>query len=918
MRTRKVVYKNARKYLKIHKGGQSSDSYKSSGSVQQSAASASSPRKAASASSSPKAAAASPRRASSSPRAASSRSPARMQPRLRAHKSHSDGDGAPIIIDEDIMNKLRKISDKPASMTSQEKGEVRRLKRRIQERIPPAPPIELSPSGRGLLTSYTPRLDVAEAPPHNIPIVGVPSRTTPLLLMLPFIYNHKRPLPLTFLSEKKANASERSMMLYISVYPITYKYLSPIIYDILNKVNKRDLYAKVLIRGRLRDELIHCITITSSKALQSRLFMSAPEVDEFMYHLREYNEPFERMGASPDHPLALNIPNIDVISPDPNPIDPTSYAAVGYNKHPMFRTQPMTRKEEAELVSLSEKHKKIKREDVAFVHAHGAITNELSPEIKVLANKYFRIIEMGKEGQVMSGAYRSFPVKINEILRNPAYYSMFDNTDEGERTRKIVFDILCRYTKVDNISSCYAADTFHLTNITHDRFFCGHHEDAVTRDDRKITLKSIRNMVTLGIFVPVDYNLDKSTPYVARKELFKLYPGTTFFTKNTKMNLIETLLPIAIRENKRINIIIMSCAVDHIANETIRDIALQLNRNPKPGKANPAIEILTKAKYFLSKMNVLMDDYVLMSGNSGLEPLERVVVNKRNVFTGYNTYVADAKYTEVYNIASNIVQFYTNKYSFIAMDSYIVFSKVAELFSFSGINGGRRSNRLIEDGGIPLRGEWYYPYLNEIIKVKIFIMSEFLKVCSFRVPMITASLYIILQNVRDFRTMYGANPTPAQQATCQLLENAIRQTGDIFDYFDNLLGLLMYIEDGFNIMDETDVNSFMHHEKYREIKKEYDTSSAKEFYEEMVEGLDYDRYEGENVGFNERVYKASHMNPISPTKFRKTERFIYKHKVLPNRDEIRKRRKTMKKQLYEKYGIRSLAQKAKGSSGVSV
>ena len=115
-------------------------------------------------------------------------------------------------------------------MTSQEKREVRRLNRRIQERIPPAPPIELSPSGRGLLTSYTPRLDVAEAPPHNIPIVGVPSRTTPLLLMLPFIYNHKRPLPLTFLSEKRANASERSMMLYISVYPITYKYLSPIIY----------------------------------------------------------------------------------------------------------------------------------------------------------------------------------------------------------------------------------------------------------------------------------------------------------------------------------------------------------------------------------------------------------------------------------------------------------------------------------------------------------------------------------------------------------------------------------------------------------------------------------------------------------------------------------------------------------------
>lgn len=909
MRTRKILYKkykNARKYLKIHKGGQSSDSHKSSDSVQRRA------------SSSPKAASSPRRAASSSPRrAASPRTPARVQPRLRAHKPHSDGEHTPIIIDEDIMNKLGKISDKTASMTSQEKREVQRLRRRIQERIPTAPPVELSPSGRGLITSYNPPLDVVEIP-KRIPVIGNPGQTTISLHMLPFTYNHNRPLPLTFLREKKANAAERSMMLHISMFSTTYKYLSPIIYDILNKINKTGLYAWLIIRGRLRDELIPCITITSSKALQSRLFMSAPEVDEFMYYIGDYNEPFGRMGASPDHPLALNIPNIDVISPDSNPIDPASYAAIGYNRHPMFRTQPMSRKEELELVSLSEKHKKIKGEDVAFIHAHGAITNELSPEMKVLANKYFRIIEMGKEGQVMGVAYRSFPVKINEILRNPMYYSMFDNTDEGERTRKTVFDILCRYTTVDNISSCYTGDTFNLTNITHDRFFCGHHEDALTRDNRKITLKSIRNLVTLGMFVPVDYNLDKSTPYVARKELFKLYPGTTFFTKNTRMNLIETLLPMAIKENKRINIIIMSCGVDRMDNENIRDIALQRNRNPKPGKANPAIEILTKAKYFLSKLNVIMDDYVLMFGGSEIITLDRNIVNKRNIFTGYSSYVADGKYAQVFDIANNIVQFYTNKFTLILIDSYTVFSKVAELFSFSGINGGRQSNRLIEDGGIQIRREWYYPYLNEIIKVKIFIMSEFLKICSLRVPMITASLSIVLQNVRDFRTIYGANPTPEQQVTCQILENAIRYTGDMFDYFDSMSRLLMYIEDGFNIMDENDVNSFMHHEKYREIKKEYDKSSAKEFYEEIVEGLDYDRYEGENVGFNERVYKAYHMNPLSPNKVRKTARFIYNYKVLPNRDEIRKKRKTMKKQLYEKYGIRSLAQKAKGSSGVSV
>ena len=243
MRTRKIVYKkykNARKYLKIHKGGQSSDSYKSSDSVQQRASS--SPRKAAS---SPRRAASSPRRAASSPRkAASPRTPARVQPRLHAHKPHSEGDGAPIIIDEDIMNKLGKISDKPASMTSQEKREVRRLNRRIQERIPPAPPVELSPSGRGLLTSYTPLLDVVEVP-TRIPVIGNPGQTTISLHMLPFIYNHKRPLPLTFLREKKANASERIMILHISMYPITYKYLSPIIYDIINTVHNNNKFESI-------------------------------------------------------------------------------------------------------------------------------------------------------------------------------------------------------------------------------------------------------------------------------------------------------------------------------------------------------------------------------------------------------------------------------------------------------------------------------------------------------------------------------------------------------------------------------------------------------------------------------------------------------------------------------------------------
>jgi hypothetical protein len=102
------------------------------------------------------------------------------------------------------------------------------------------------------------------------------------------------------------------------------------------------------------------------------------------------------------------------------------------------------------------------------------------------------------------------------------------------------------------------------------------------------------------------------------------------------------------------------------------------------------------------------------------------------------------------------------------------------------------------------------------------------------------------------------------------------------------------------------------------MKKEYDETFVKKIYEELAENLDYDRYEGENVGFGERVYKATHVNPLSPGKFRKKTRHMYKFKTLPNYDEARRRRITMKKQLYDGLGIGKHAQRAKKSSDISV
>ena len=45
---------------------------------------------------------------------------------------------------------------------------------------------------------------------------------------------------------------------------------------------------------------------------------------------------------------------------------------------------------------------------------------------------------------------------------------------------------------------------------------------------------------------------------------------------------------------------------------------------------------------------------------------------------------------------------------------------------------------------------------------------------------------------------------------------------------------------------------------------------------------------------------------------------MYKTKVLPNYDEARRRRKTMKQKLYDDEGIGRRAQEAKRSSGISV
>ena len=282
---RKVKSKKSRTYLKIHKGGESSDSNKSSVGVQQKSAAASSPKGASSkaAASSPKgasskAAASSPKGASgrasaSSPKAASgkaasasssrgkvkvsprgpSRAVLRMWKRTLSDKYHSDGESGPLVIDGDIAKRIKKgsnylLEEYLKKRQNEDKKKIKRFRRKLQENIPQAPPIILSPQGRNLVTTYTPTFDIVE---HNsrMTVRGNPGATAPTLHMSLFHYPYDRPLPLSFLPKKsiKLTPEENKIKMSINMFPLTYDYLADVIYDMLLRINKLSSYANIRV-----------------------------------------------------------------------------------------------------------------------------------------------------------------------------------------------------------------------------------------------------------------------------------------------------------------------------------------------------------------------------------------------------------------------------------------------------------------------------------------------------------------------------------------------------------------------------------------------------------------------------------------------------------------------------------------------
>jgi hypothetical protein len=793
---------------------------------------------------------------------------------------------------------------------------------------PPTPPkVVLTSKGR-LKTTYTPPLDIIE---DNTVQMNKKSGTgtLPLIYLLPFTYSLPEILPLSFLPKHDDIAAIIGpklfdMIGFINTNNDHYSFISPLLYSILQEINKADELGVILIWGRLRDELIENITISSFDAIKSRMLFDDETTKLFMEKVKHvFFTQKINLGPSPTMENIRYPPDMMIFKiPTPKrPYEPTSLQFLGYNRHPMFNRN-FTRNDELQLFKLSEQNKDIKGRETIFISAHGAIGKELSHEMKILANRYLRVIELGKMHELVSPKYKKMYLIINHILLDPKNAVMFNNTSSGEKKRKEIFDIICKYLHINKLDACVVKDTLSLTDITHDRVFGGHFIDDDIIEDHDINILTMASLYSTGIFIPVDYNKKKSKHVIYKKPIFELYPGTTFFSKSTSINMVETILPIAIRENKIMNIFIYSCAPNYTDNDKVF-----LNPTPnfqKPGTVNPAIQLLTEGKRFLYNTNRMLAMFVYIFYYDKIANLKPETVGKKTRFIQEHDYFPIGKPPDLVNInliRNNMYDFF--KKSFMVFLNEIMGFDFMAAFSFASLGSVYASNELIETDN-PAGNN---PYANELIKVKIYLMEEFYTMLSKNLDYFITVTLNILSVLSYLNSLYSSS-SESDKNMRLLLSTEIFQAKQLNTFFENMGGVLMYIKNGF-YGDDYSIPTlspfFLYYPKYIQVKREYDESNVRNIYDEINEGLDYDRYRrdipdamGTIRGYGESGFKGLIVNPLPPGQIRRTARHLYKYKVIPNKNEAKKRVKTIKLKLYDEMRVGKHAQLANTSSHVSL
>jgi hypothetical protein len=127
------------------------------------------------------------------------------------------------------------------------------------------------------------------------------------------------------------------------------------------------------------------------------------------------------------------------------------------------------------------------------------------------------------------------------------------------------------------------------------------------QEDHDINTYTLLHYYSMGIFKPIRYMRKINRLPLIKEKIFDLYPGTTFLTTNTSFELVKTLLPIAVRENKVMNIVIFSCAVEY------RPETYFQNPNPfykQPSDRTPAMKLLVQGKKFIFSVGRMISFFV--------------------------------------------------------------------------------------------------------------------------------------------------------------------------------------------------------------------------------------------------------------------------------------------------------------------
>jgi hypothetical protein len=170
---------------------------------------------------------------------------------------------------------------------------------------------------------------------------------------------------------------------------------------------------------------------------------------------------------------------------------------------------------------------------------------------------------------------------------------------------------------------------------------------------------------------------------------------------------------------------------------------------------------------------------------------------------------------EALKIVVRIIAFYQIKFKAFVSSYYTNIQRVEEAFSFS-IPGSRvvSDALLVESNAAAIQTAWFGKYLNEFIKVKMYLMHEFVNAFSSQLSLMKDLLDTALNVVKEFRDRVDPNKSSRE------LDTALRNTMEMQQYFDRLIELRNYIM----------ASSFIHYKKYVDVAQMYQKTRAHELY----------------------------------------------------------------------------------------